>query len=647
MTGQQKDTGRRRLGGPGCLTVLCMVVLTVLLPAAALVAWVVNRRLRRRPDKLIARLILAYGLLGAISLMAFTDYPVAWWRVMVSWWTPGLTATWQDWLAVVVVALAYGPLFGAAGWLVGQSGRERSPFNGAEYLDQRHAYEDHRRRRVMHAAQRVHHTGGTAAARAAVKPFTVPPGDRLGPFLGLYQRGDLATKRKSPWRKGRYLRLPLLSGLVRHLVVLGASGMGKSETVLTVCEYAIRSDWQVLYISAKEPPSPKDSAAPRLAAQARTSHRTHRSLLASSQPFDASRGTTDEIRDKFTRIEAWGDPFWRHCANLLLGLVLDLSADVGRAVRSLPEIVGSLTRRELQDLSANDPKVRELVDALSDHAVSGAMTRYASMAIHLRDWIGGREAGGWCWDDADVCIAELPTGRQPEAGQALLRLMVREAGTYLFDPARRRKRANGSTMPVLLVVEEAGEVSTDEVIGREFVSLVERGRSAGVVVVLTAQDPTGLGDERAQTALFTNATTITYRQPVSAQQLADMIGTEWRTEASAVVAGDLLEQAGSARRQQTYKCPPQYLRELGHAEAVLFVGGRYASFTAAMAAGGYRRPEPVLVAPQIGPGAQPEQVEPGGRGRPETTRTMREVLDEPREIGEWDWSSDGSGDGAP
>lgn len=597
MTGPDESPGTP---GPGCVAALGWVGVGILAPPVLLGAAVTNAVLRRRwPDRAVAWALVLVGGLGAAALLLWSDYPGAWRRVVLgSWSSLAAAPSWRDWLLLLLLGLAYGPMLGAAWWRLRQPGREAHPYRGPELVAHRLRVEERRRRVVTHTAQRLRHTSGSWAVRAAARPWAVPPGDELGPFLGVYQRGDLGGERRRTvhrhredraWRSGPYVRLPLASGKVRHAVVLGASGLGKTETTLGLCEWAIRQGWQVCYLSAKEPPTREDAAAPRLEALAMSLGKTTRTLNENSAPFDPMRGTPAQVRDKFVRIEEWGDRYWQHCANLLLALVLELSTSNGQDVRALPELVYALTRTKLQQLAGNDPRVRELVDALEDRSLAGAMTRYASLAVHLSGWIGSA-GSGWAWEDADVCVAELPTGRQPEAGAALLRLLLRDFATYLFDPERRQLLPDGSRRPVLFVVEEAGQVANDPVIGAEFVSLVERGRTAGAVAVVTAQDPGGLGDERVRAALMTNGVTVTYRQNVGAEDLAKLAGVRWHDEASATYDVGGLGVAGSTRRQETFKFSPQYLRELGPGEAVLVAQGRYAGLVAAMGAAGYVQP---------------------------------------------------------
>ena len=166
---------------------------------------------------------------------------------------------------------------------------------------------------------------------------------------------------------------------------------------------------------------------------------------------------------------------------------------------------------------------------------------------------------------------------------ALMRLILRDFGSYLVDPNRRQHRPDGTPKPVVVIVEEAGAVVGDAVIGREFVNQVERNREAGAYSVLTAQDPTGLGGGHTWSALSTNAAVLTYRQTEQAETVAKLAGTERVTEGGADYDTDnRLKRQGVARRQHAFKVNPQMLRTLGVGEFVLISAGRYAKVAAAL-----------------------------------------------------------------
>jgi len=622
------------------LGVLGLVSLVVLFPGVAVVAGLTYAVLRRKwSDRLVAWLLVALAAPAAAAVLWWTDYPSRWAAVAMSWWTTGQQPKASDWLAIVACGAAVGPIIGALVWRGKQRKRERAPFQGAEETEHRQSTEEHRKELVVQFAQRTTHQGPRWAAMLA-KPLAVPDGNALGPYLGIFQRGDLGKA----WRGGngsRLVRLPMYHPSNRHLVVLGATGMGKTESVLVVSEWAARNGWQVIYLSCKEPPNMDKSQVPRFAALAEELGCELRVLAAGVSPYDPMRGSTDDIRDRLIRIEEWGDRYWAHCANLLVGLALDLNAEAGKSIDNLPDLVFSLIREQLIELSKTsaDERVGELVAALENSALKGALMRYASMALHLRGWVAPKAGGGWSFEDADIAVLELPMATRPEAGAALMRLALRDLGSYLSDPSRRQKTADGKDRPVLVVIEEVGAVSKDPVIGGEFVDQVERNRSAGAFSVLTAQDKIGLGDDRAQAALLTNCTVLSYRQTVGAEDIANLAGTQWQTEGGAEYdQRGRYENKGVARRQHAFKLNPQVLRELRMGEFALINSGKWVKVGGTMSRLGYGLPTSAAIAQAIEKiqagkramlaEAMPQAVAPQPRGQISgTSQTVQKIKD--------------------
>jgi hypothetical protein len=243
------------------------VLFTLACPVAAAVAALVYVVLRRRwPDRAVAAVITVPSLTTTYLTFNPRRYEHAWLHVgmhLVRLSHQPIGA--GDWVTIVGTGLAFGPAVGGLVWLVSQYRRERSPFSGADERERRQVCEERRRLVVTHAAQRARHTGPRPVAVLA-GPLAVNLGDEAGPLLGRFQRGDM----RRPWRTGGRVRLPMNHPDNRHLLILGATGLGKTETALTVAEWGATSGFQVVYLTCKEPPSAGKSVAPRLAAVADT-----------------------------------------------------------------------------------------------------------------------------------------------------------------------------------------------------------------------------------------------------------------------------------------------------------------------------------------------------------------------------------------
>lgn len=586
-----------------------VIVGIVVFPFVALAGVTTYALLRRKwPDRALALVLCLFGVV--IMLVWWVDYPRHW-VGMVTGLVGARPFDGNDFFAVVIVGVGAGPVVGALTWQIIQTIRERSPYSGDNERERRLQTEGRRRRYLTHKAQAVRY--GSARRDFSV-PFSVPLGDKTGPYFGRYLRGDLAEQ----WRTSRMGGLVRWSPVSKHLVVLGGTGLGKTEQCLNLCEWGLTWDYQVIYLSLKEPANPAKAVAPRLAAITHAHQLPMRMLIPGYSPFDPMRGTADEIRDRLVKIEEWGDRYWTHCANLLVGLALELNERVGQPIQALPDLIQSLIRSRLADLSKTDPRVVELVNALDDRALSGAMTRYASLALHLRDWIAPADAGGWSFEDAPVICAELPTSSRPEASTALMRLMVRDLDAYLVS-SRRQLREDGSARPVLMVIEEVGAVAKDPVLGPLFVNMVERARTADARLILSAQDPTGIGDDRTLSAVATNAAVLTYQQTRQAEAVARLAGTHIRDEGAALynAAGEITKE-GSTRKQHSMKLNPQTLRELKPGEFAVIAGGHFLIGAAGMNRTAYRLPRSEAVdqvidllrhRPEIAGPRQPQQIE--------------------------------------
>ena len=244
----------------------CAVMFALVLPVGALVTGLAYLVLRRRwSDRLIAVALTVLGVGGDLVgdgcaglLVGVAAHrrvagrgcrrePVDCGRV-------GDGGRARSWRSV--------PALGGLLWMVTQPHRERSPFNGADEREHRQLCEERRRLVVTHAAQRARHTGprpgrgdrpavaGGAGRRAAGRSWA---GSSAVTCAGRGGRtGGCGCRWHSPNN--------------RHLLILGATGLGKTETALTIAEWAARNGRQVIYLTCKEPPSARKSAAPRLAA---------------------------------------------------------------------------------------------------------------------------------------------------------------------------------------------------------------------------------------------------------------------------------------------------------------------------------------------------------------------------------------------
>ena len=151
-------------------------------------------------------------------------------------------------------------------------------------------------------------------------------------------------------RRGN-VELPL-ARLERHLLVLGASGSGKTETLLRLAWAVARaSDWQVLFLDAKG----DERTQRRFHALMRAAGREAR--LFPREPYDGWRGEAREITNRLIGLidfaQEGGATYYRDTATNIVRLATEAP---GGPPRSAPELLARLNRARLEALWSGRPE---------------------------------------------------------------------------------------------------------------------------------------------------------------------------------------------------------------------------------------------------------------------------------------------------
>lgn len=576
---KQEAKARRR----GRVVVIALVLTAVIATApVVIVGAAVCAALMFHPDRLWAKLVAAVGLLpflGAVSL--------------ASGYVAAVESVYAGQGGAEVLAgygLAAGPFVGGLAAIAVQRHREASPLRGAEIKERRQSCEDDRRRRSTHFRQKVAYgqeKGGRTGhfVQRATEATAVPLGSEQGPYLGKYLRGDL------PWNRRGKVQLP-----DSHLAVFGGTQLGKSETVHRLTEWAMqwRPEGQVIYLNAKEA-APGKEPSRRLAAHAESLAKTYNVLVPGYRPFDIMRGTRSEVRQRLMDVELFSEPHHEAGTNLVLALGLEMLASEGRAQHELVEMVQQVADRDrVKEWAGRSPFAARLVEMIDLNSWRGAVTRYASDALDLAGWIGTSRVGGFGLEDADVTAIDLPTSTEPKSAAMLLRMALQDITAYLTSD-RRKRLSNGEFAPLTVVMEELSAVDRDPIIGRRVVNLMERALGSNARFIVVSQDPGGLGDDRAQEAVLTNSTLISFGQVTGAETIARAAGTRRVPEASGSYQSrwvpDELSDSGSKRMQDQFAINPNELRQLERGECFVVHRGKYAKCAATMSQLGYGVPK--------------------------------------------------------
>jgi len=388
---------------------------------------------------------------------------------------------------------------------------------------------------------------------------------------------------------GRAVVLPDRA-LAAHGLILGASGSGKSTTMLTILCAQIDRGRPVVVIDMKGSPlfaaelRQMTEAAGRRFLQWTPDGGAHWNPLAS--------GNATELKDKLIATERFTEPHYQRAAERFLQLTIQ----VQRELR--PETPPTLTSVvEMLDPDRLAASVRSLApdrgDRIRDYlssltpdqisAVRGLATRLAvlteshtgpylepgdrSSTIDLRQTLAGPAA------QAPVVVFSLNSSSYGRLAAQLGTLVVQDLVSA--TGARLSSAESSSPPPAVIAIDEFSGLQSDNVL-----ALLARGREAGMGVLLATQEladldraARGLRDQ----VLGNTAVKIAHRQdvPESAETVARLAGTlrEWeRTyhERPGPLGGSDLRRS-SLRLVDRYAVEPDRIRTLGTGEAVVIV----------------------------------------------------------------------------
>ena len=370
--------------------------------------------------------------------------------------------------------------------------------------------------------------------------------------------------------------------LSAHGLILGASGAGKTTSLLRILTEQIRRGQPVIAVDLKGSPS----FTAQLQAAADAAGRPFRVWTpdgpAAWNPL--GHGNATELKDKLIATERFTEPHYQRAAERYLLNALQVAQARHPSVPpTLQEVTRLLdTHRLRASLRDVEPGLRERVsdylasltpDQLS--AVRGLQTRLAILTeshtgpylspsggpgdIDLRDALAGRE----------VVVFSLNSGRYGQLASQLGRLVVQD----LICAAGERLAQPGPHPQATVAIDEFAGVGAQNIL-----ALFSRGRESGFVVLLATQEMAdldraahGLRDQ----VLGNTALKLAHRQdvPGSAQLIAQMIGTEKQWEETEQLSGSPLGGFGTrsrTRRQaEQFIVHPNDIKTLGTGDAIL------------------------------------------------------------------------------
>ena len=373
--------------------------------------------------------------------------------------------------------------------------------------------------------------------------------------------------------------------LSAHGLILGASGAGKSTTLLRILTDHVARHRPVVAIDMKGSPS----FAGELEAAAAAAGRPFVlwSIDGPSHWNPLGHGNPTELKDRLIATERFSEPHYKRAAERYAQMALSVLAHArpGRPP-TLAEVVTAMDPRRIPRMLRDLPRplAAQVQDYLAEltpdqiSAVKGLRTRLALLAesaagpfleparepaaqIDLRAALSGDP----------VVVFSFNSSRYPGLAAQLGTMVVQDLVSAAGD---RLAESNGAALPhALIAVDEFSALGADHLI-----QLVARGREPGLSVVVATQEfadmdraAPGLRDQ----VLGNAAVKIIHRQdvPDSALTAAQLVGTHQVWERTIQTGGGLLgrydTRRSSHRQVERFVIHPNQIKRLTTGEAIL------------------------------------------------------------------------------
>lgn len=359
----------------------------------------------------------------------------------------------------------------------------------------------------------------------------------------------LAGERALPVDRG----MVLLSAdrLRRHLLVCGATGSGKTETVLRLAwTIAKTSDAPVFYLDGK---GDRETAS-RFCALMNDAGRTAR--VFPNEPFDGWRGQAHEIHGRLMEIidySSEGPASWyRDIAKTVLRLVCEHPEGPPRSSRTVLERMEIGGLRKAHDGSS-------ALGALTGEQVRQVRLRYEAFFGQTR----GMLDGDWAWEDRTAAYLLLDSLALREEASGLARFLFEDFAHY-FTTRKERERF------CLLIVDEFSALAK----GAGMAARIEQARGFHTGLVLAPQVVQGMGDENEAARILGSVETVICHRVNTPEDIVMLAGTRLRMEYSSHYGPEGSSGEGSARVQHQYKIDPNKVRALAPGAAYVISRGR-------------------------------------------------------------------------
>ncbi len=383
--------------------------------------------------------------------------------------------------------------------------------------------------------------------RMARKPLPDQVGGQI--VLGLPIGGDLRE-----WVASGILVLSAHE-MGKHGVVIGASGSGKSETLLRLAVGAARVlGWQVIYIDGKG----DEEAGMRFVAAMRAAG-IRRVKMFPAEAYNGWMGSNEALLSRLLAVEEFSDTHYKAIADNLLRLAINAP---GGPIRGSADLLArlNLTNEFLLGLYAGYPEQEAYLAYLAKRDPLGVYNRYAALLGKLQ----GKLDGTWSYDSVDAAYISLDGLALSGIVSGLGRYFVEDFANYAGQRKPRERR-------VLFIFDDLGAVDVN------LTNMFERVRARGVSIYIAGQSDHSIayrGLIQNAERILSSATTIVLHACSNPHNIIKRVGTEAVIEESSSMSEGERTGYGTLRLKDVPKIDPNDVMDLPVGEAYVIAHGK-------------------------------------------------------------------------
>jgi hypothetical protein len=355
----------------------------------------------------------------------------------------------------------------------------------------------------------------------------------------------------SRFSEGEFINFPLRRDSVEHHLVIGNTGSGKSRLLSRMALSGLDQGFRVVVVDFKGGEEERDLylSLPTLIPE--------KQFISASYPGSAINlfsGTKYEIAERllgFLPSPSGTDGAYYQSRNARA-----VSAVVSRTSAPAPisaeEVLNRL--RHGENFAEDDLDVEMF--SQKEKGVSVGFLIAQSVANHLSplmDSDGRATSGGFSfYDNIDLRVYSLDSTKQSE-------IRIGNAVLHDLDSYLRTHSRTNDPRGILLIIDEAGAL--ERIGGSETVqNLIQRGRSAGVSVVVASQTLVGLGENHEE---ILNTGTIRWLgRSVNQELMITSAGTKQSIETSFQEEAGKWDGKRTARSQKAFVIDPDVIKNL-------------------------------------------------------------------------------------